>query len=95
MCDRFNLNSYQRDIHITIDPGYSEVAYVSGRIIVISAKWLRDNPRYDPIWLVAGIADYTRWKFGINNPAASWWLPNFDPSQHYTNAYGVTTLFLA
>ncbi|CAF4953182.1 unnamed protein product [Rotaria sp. Silwood1] len=45
MCDRFNRNSCQRDVQITIDPGYSGVAYTLGRIIVISAKWLRDNPQ--------------------------------------------------
>ncbi|CAF4572814.1 unnamed protein product [Rotaria sp. Silwood2] len=113
MCDRFSPNSCQRSVQSTIDPGYSGVAYTSGRIIVISAKWLRDNPqdtvvithecmhvvqsypRYDPSWLVEGIADYARWKYGINNPAVGWWLPNFDSSQHYTDSYRVTARFLA
>ncbi|CAF3883069.1 unnamed protein product [Rotaria sp. Silwood1] len=113
MCDRFNRNSCQRDVQITIDPGYSGVAYTLGRIIVISAKWLRDNPqdtdvithegmhvvqgypRYDPSWLVEGIADYSRWKYGINNPAGGWSLPNFVSSQYYTNSYRITARFLA
>ncbi|CAF3345282.1 unnamed protein product [Rotaria sp. Silwood1] len=52
-------------------------------------------PRGDPGWLIEGIADYVRWKYGRNNPAANWWLPDFDRNQHYTNAYRVTARFLA
>jgi hypothetical protein len=112
MCDRFNRNGCTRDVLITIDPGYTGVAYASGGAIVISATWLRNNPqdtdvvthegmhvvqrypRGDPGWLVEGIADYARWRYGRNNPAANWWLPDFDRSQHYTNAYRVTARFL-
>ncbi|CAF4168142.1 unnamed protein product, partial [Rotaria sordida] len=47
MCDRFNPNSCQRDVQITIDPEYTAAAAsASGRLIVMSAKWLRDHP-YD------------------------------------------------
>ncbi|CAF3713946.1 unnamed protein product [Rotaria sordida] len=52
-------------------------------------------PRGDPGWLIEGIADYARWRYGTNNPAANWWLPDFDRNQHYTNAYRVTARFLA
>jgi hypothetical protein len=52
-------------------------------------------PRGDPGWLIEGIADYARWRYGINNPAGNWQLPDFDPNQHYTNAYRVTARFLA
>src|ERR1700748_2900391 len=40
-----------------------------------------------PGWLTEGIADYARNKFGVNNPAAKWSLPDFKASQHYDNAY--------
>jgi len=47
-----------------------------------------------PGWLTEGIADYARNKFGVNNPAAKWSLPEFKPNQNYDNAYRVTARFL-
>jgi Peptidase of plants and bacteria len=47
-----------------------------------------------PGWLTEGIADYARYKFGINNPAAKWALPAYKPTQKYTDAYRVTARFL-
>src|SRR5882762_9459549 len=42
-----------------------------------------------PGWLTEGIADYARNKFGVNNAAAKWVLPEFKPTQNYDNAYRV------
>ncbi|CAF1186297.1 unnamed protein product [Rotaria magnacalcarata] len=56
---------------------------------------VQSYPGGAPGWLVEGIADYARWKFGRNNLAANWRLPDFDRNQHYTNAYRVTARFLA
>ncbi len=51
--------------------------------------------RHDPPgWLTEGIADYTRYVFGINNPAAQWMLPPYREGQSYENAYKVTARFL-
>jgi hypothetical protein len=47
-----------------------------------------------PGWLTEGIADYARYKFGVNNTAAKWALPNYKPTQKYTDAYRVTARFL-
>ncbi|MGN6394334.1 MAG: basic secretory protein-like protein [Mucilaginibacter sp.] len=47
-----------------------------------------------PGWLTEGIADYARNKFGVNNTAAKWSLPEFKPTQNYDNAYRVTARFL-
>ncbi|WP_295795436.1 basic secretory protein-like protein [Mucilaginibacter sp.] len=47
-----------------------------------------------PGWLTEGIADYARNKFGVNNPAAKWVLPEFKATQNYDNAYRVTARFL-
>jgi hypothetical protein len=47
-----------------------------------------------PGWLTEGIADYARFKFGVNNPAAKWALPVYKPTQKYTDAYRVTARFL-
>ena len=48
-----------------------------------------------PGWLTEGIADYARYKFGVNNEAANWKLPDYKPTQKYTDAYRVTARFLA
>jgi len=47
-----------------------------------------------PGWLTEGIADYARYKFGVNNSAAKWTLPDFKSTQSYDNAYRVTARFL-
>lgn len=47
-----------------------------------------------PGWLTEGIADYARNKFGVNNAAAKWTLPDFKPTQNYDNAYRITARFL-
>ena len=47
-----------------------------------------------PGWLTEGIADYARYKFGINNAAAKWALPAYKSTQNYDNAYRVTARFL-
>ena len=51
--------------------------------------------RHDPPgWLTEGIADYARYVFGVNNPAAKWTLPDYREGQSYENAYRVTARFL-
>jgi len=47
-----------------------------------------------PGWLTEGIADYARYKFGVNNDAAKWSLSDLKPTQNYTDAYRVTARFL-
>lgn len=46
-----------------------------------------------PGWLTEGIADYVRYKFGVENKG--WALPAFKETQKYTDAYRVTARFLA
>ena len=47
-----------------------------------------------PGWLTEGIADYVRYKDGINNEKSGWKLTEFNPTQSYTNAYRITARFL-
>lgn len=47
-----------------------------------------------PGWLTEGIADYVRYKFGVNNVAGKWTLPDYKEGQNYTNAYRITARFL-
>ena len=50
--------------------------------------------QWDPAWLREGLADYARAKYGVNNPAAKWTMPDYSPRQNYTDAYRVTARFL-
>lgn len=47
-----------------------------------------------PGWLTEGIADYVRYKYGVDNPGANWALPAFEPKHNYKNAYRITARFL-
>lgn len=48
-----------------------------------------------PGWATEGLADYARYRYGTNNPAAGWSLPNYASGQSYTDAYRVTARFFA
>lgn len=47
-----------------------------------------------PGWLTEGIADYVRYRFGVDNEGGGWSLPTYRPDQHYTNSYRITARFL-
>ena len=47
-----------------------------------------------PGWLTEGIADYVRFKYGLNNKEGGWSLTPFNKNQHYTNSYRITARFL-
>jgi len=47
-----------------------------------------------PGWLTEGIADYARYKFGVDNEGAKWALPAFKATQSYENSYRITARFL-
>lgn len=47
-----------------------------------------------PGWLTEGIADFVRYKYGVDNEGAGWSLPEFSAEHHYTNSYRVTARFL-
>lgn len=51
-------------------------------------------PRSGPGWLVEGIADYIRYKYGVDNAGAKWALPELKPEHHYTSSYRITARFL-
>ncbi|MDQ8004776.1 MAG: basic secretory protein-like protein [Pedobacter sp.] len=47
-----------------------------------------------PGWLTEGIADYVRYKYGVDNAGANWALPAFKLEHSYKNAYRITARFL-
>lgn len=50
-------------------------------------------PKYEPIWMTEGIADYVRATMGINNEKANWKLPAYNAKQSYRNSYRITARF--
>ncbi|TCD10243.1 secretory protein [Pedobacter frigidisoli] len=48
-----------------------------------------------PGWLTEGIADYARYKFGVDNAGANWTLPDLKPEHTYKNSYRITARFFA
>ena len=46
-----------------------------------------------PGWITEGIADYARYKYGVDNAGAKWRLPLFTIKQSYMDGYGVTARF--
>ncbi|MCZ4245519.1 basic secretory protein-like protein [Pedobacter punctiformis] len=48
-----------------------------------------------PGWLTEGIADYARYKFGVDNEGAKWALPALKPEHSYKNSYRITARFFA
>jgi Peptidase of plants and bacteria len=47
-----------------------------------------------PGWLTEGIADYARYRYGVNNVRAGWNIRPPEPGQSYTTGYGTTARFL-
>jgi len=48
-----------------------------------------------PWWITEGIADYVRYKYGVDNAGAGWSLPEVTDKQNYDNSYRVTARFFA
>jgi hypothetical protein len=47
-----------------------------------------------PGWLTEGIADYVRYKYGVDNAGSKWALPYYKAGQSYKNSYRITARFL-
>jgi len=49
-----------------------------------------------PVWLTEGIADFIRYKYGVDNIGSKWYLPNFEENHNkkkYENSYRITARF--
>jgi hypothetical protein len=46
-----------------------------------------------PGWITEGIADYVRYKMGVDNALSGWRLPGYNSKQSYTDAYRITARF--
>lgn len=48
-----------------------------------------------PGWLTEGIADFARYKFGVDHAGSKWSLPDLKPNHSYKNSYRITARFFA
>jgi hypothetical protein len=48
---------------------------------------------YPPTWVIEGLADYGRNKFGLYNAKADWSVAKYSAEQKYTDSYTITTAF--
>ena len=48
-----------------------------------------------PWWITEGIADYVRYKYGVDNAGAKWALTPYKDGQSYDNGYRITARFFA
>lgn len=46
-----------------------------------------------PGWVTEGVADYVRYKLGVDNEGADWKLTDFNEKQSYENSYRITARF--
>ncbi len=46
-----------------------------------------------PGWITEGIADYARYRYGVDNAGANWQLTPFSDQQHFDNSYRITARF--
>lgn len=46
-----------------------------------------------PGWITEGIADYVRYRFGVDNEGGDWQLPAYSAQQNYDNSYRITARF--
>lgn len=85
---------------ITINPGWlvqhpEDIDLVTHEAMHIVQGYPGYGDKRVPGWLVEGIADYARDRYGMNNAAAGWALPNtVDKGQTVESGYRVTGAFL-
>lgn len=82
---------------VTFNPAY--MSKHPGDIDVVTHETMHIVQDYGnsvgPGWLTEGIADYARYKFGVDNEGAHWALSPPKAGQSYKNSYRITARFLA
>jgi len=63
-------------------------------VVVHELMHIVQNYSSSPGWLTEGIADYARYRYGVNNEAAGWHMQFPNTGSIYTDGYGVTARFL-
>ena len=88
--------AYANNGKITISAQWLEKEPLDFDMIIHEAMHIVQSypKRSGPEWLIEGIADYVRSKYGITNKETGWSLPEYNEKAHYTNSYRVTARFL-
>jgi len=68
-----------------------DIDVITHEVMHVVQSYHRGNT---PGWLTEGIADFVRYKYGVNNAKANWSLTPYAPGHSYTNAYRITARFL-
>lgn len=81
--------------HVRYNPKWmlaapTDLDVVTHEVMHIVQAYNGDNPG----WLVEGIADFARYKFGVDNVGSGWSLPDYAAGQNYTDSYRITARFL-
>ncbi|SDD20266.1 Peptidase [Mucilaginibacter pineti] len=76
-------------VYMSAHPG--DIDVVTHEVMHIVQAYVDFN---GPGWLTEGIADYARFKFGVDNAGANWSLPAYKSTQNYDNSYRITARFL-
>lgn len=88
--------AYAHDGQVVISQAWLE--NMPGDIDVVTHEVMHIVQAYPhasgPGWLVEGIADYVRHKYGVDNEGAGWSLPDVQSDHHYTNSYRIAARFL-
>ena len=88
--------AYAHDGRVVISQAWLEkkpgdVDVVTHEVMHIVQAYPSDS---GPGWLVEGIADYVRHRYGVDNAGAGWSLPDVKADHHYSQSYRVTARFL-
>ncbi len=88
--------AYAHDGRVVISQAWLErmpgdVDVVTHEVMHIVQNYPSDS---GPGWLVEGIADFVRYRYGVDHAGAGWSLPALGDDHHYTSSYRVTARFL-
>ncbi|MBS1605029.1 MAG: secretory protein, partial [Bacteroidetes bacterium] len=79
---------------IRVDPSYMKIHPADVDVITHESMHVaQDYKGEGPGWITEGIADYARYKYGVDNAGANWKLPLFTTSQAFIDGYRVTARF--
>lgn len=70
---------------------YGDLDFITHELVHV-AQGYKDSEV--PVWLVEGIADYGRYKFGVYNHESGWGFHDPSENEYYSDSYGITAAFL-
>lgn len=89
--------AYTIDSAITLNPAWvlqnqKDVDVITHESTHVAQQY--HSGGYTPAWLVEGLAEYSRNKFGVNNAAVGWYIPDYSTDEKYTDGYTTVARFI-